>query len=115
MRFDTLLEELLNELSGSEIYQKYYSKIPFDEFLNIVMADPQTVYEGGELKRMGKYSKLLIALYQKGGIRLDDVDKAKEYLGYVYKHKISLDVNKVKQLSDLYDVVKGYLAQDTKS
>lgn len=115
MKFQTLLEDLLNELSGKEIYQKYYSKLPYDEFLTIVRADPQTVYEDGELKKMGKYSKLLVALYQKGGIRLDDVDKANEYLGYVYTHKIALDVNKVKQLSDLYDVVKGYIVQDTKN
>jgi hypothetical protein len=115
MRFEVLLEELLNELSGKEIYQKYYSKIPFDDFLTIVTADPQTIYEGGEIKRMGKYSKLLVALYQKGGIRLDDADKAKEYLGYVYTHKIPLDVNKIKQLGDLYEVVKGYIVQDTKS
>jgi len=115
MKFEYLLEELLNELSGKEIYQKYYSKIPFDDFLTIVTADPQTIYQGGEIKRMGKYSKLLVALYQKGGIRLDDADKAKEYLGYVYTHKIPLDINKIKQLGDLYEVVKGYIAQDTKS
>ncbi len=36
-----------------------------DDFLTIVTADPQTIYEGGEIKRMGKYSKLLVALYQK--------------------------------------------------
>ena len=114
MKFEYLLEDLLNELSGNEIYQKYYSKIPYEEFITIVKSDPQTVFDG-ELKKMGKYSKLLVSLYQKGGLRLDDMDKVKEYLGYVYAHKIPLDVNKIKQLSDLYDVVKGYIAQDTKS
>lgn len=114
MKFEYLLEDLLNELSGNEIYQKYYSKIPYEEFITIVKSDPQTVFDE-ELKKLGKYSKLLVALYQKGGLRLDDTDKANEYLGYVYTHRIPLDVNKIKQLSDLYDVVKGYIAQDTKN
>ena len=64
---DTLLEGLLLELSGREIYQKYYSKIPYETFLDIVMADPKTNISGsGELLSIGKYSKLLLTFYQKG-------------------------------------------------
>lgn len=115
MKFEVILEDLLNELTGKEIYQKYYSKMNYDFFLDIVSTDPQTELEGKEIKRLGKYSKMLINLYQKGGLLIEDLDKAKEYLEYVYKHKIPLDINKIKYLSDLYDVVKGYIAQDTKS
>jgi hypothetical protein len=117
MNFTLLLEELLTELSGEEIYKKYYSNIPYDDFTNLISADPQTVVDGnsGKIQKMGKYSKLLVGLYQKGGLQIEDLEKAKEYLGYVYQHKIPLDLGKIKELGDLYNVVKDYIAKDTKS
>ena len=42
MKFTLLLEELLNEATPIEIYNKYYSDIKPAAFLNIVSADPQT-------------------------------------------------------------------------
>ena len=39
--------------------------------------------------------------------------KAKEYLGYVYLHNIPLEVGKIKQLGDLYNIVKQYIIEDT--
>lgn len=115
MDFHFLLEELLTELSADEIYQKYYNKIPYDVFFDIVSADPQTQSEGARITRMGKYAKLLISLYQKGGMRIEDTDKAREYLEHVYEHKVALDVNKIKELGDLYNIIKGYIAQDAKT
>lgn len=115
MKFGFLLEDLLNELSGEEIYQKYYSKIPYDQFLEIVSADPQSSVEGGRIQRMGKYAKLLITLFQKNTLQFEDLDKAKEYLEYVYQHKIPVDLGKIKQLGDLYNIVKDYIAKDTRS
>lgn len=115
MKFGFLLEDLLNELSGEEIYQKYYSKIPYDQFLEIVSSDPQSVVQDNKIQRMGKYAKLLISLFQKGGLQFEDLDKAKEYLEYVYQHKIPVDLGKIKQLGDLYNIVKDYIAKDTRS
>ena len=116
MNFEILIEELLNELSGTEIYQKYYNKIPYDIFLNIVKSDPKSVVDNdGNLVTLGKYVKLLIALYQKGGLQLEDLDKAKEYLEYVYQHRIAIDLGKIKELGDLYNVVKEYIAKDSQS
>jgi len=116
MKFELIIEDLLNELSGTEIYNKYYSKIPYDEFKSIVDSDPQTnVGEDGVISRLGKYAKLLLNMYQKGGLRLEDLEKAKEYLGYVYSHKIPVEINKINELGDLYNVVKDYIAKDTKS
>ena len=98
MKFELIIEDLLNELSGTEIYNKYYSKIPYDEFKSIVDSDPQTsVGEGGVISRLGKYAKLLLNMYQKGGLRLEDLEKAKEYLGYVYSHKIPVEINKINE------------------
>ncbi len=116
MKFELIIEDLLNELSGTEIYNKYYSKIPYDEFKSIVDSDPQTsMGEDGIIARLGKYAKLLLNMYQKGGLRLEDLEKAKEYLGYVYSHKIPVEINKINELGDLYNVVKDYIAKDTKS
>ena len=78
---DVLMEELLLELSGQEIHQKYYSKIPYETFINIVISDPRSNVDGvGNLLNLGKYSKLLLSLYQKGTLQIEDLVKAKEYL-----------------------------------
>lgn len=114
MKFGDLLESLLLEATPDEIYNSYYKDIPRDEFNQIVMADPISVSNESGLKRIGKYAKLLINLYRKNGLKLEDLPRAKEYLEYVYKHNIAIDSNKVKSLTDLYDIVKGYYARDTK-
>lgn len=114
MNFNNLFEELLLELSGTEIYKKYYSKIPYETFLDIVIADPKTNIDGdGSLRSLGKYSKLLLSFYQKGSLQIEDLEKAEEYLGYVYLHNVALDINKLKSLGDLYNVVQKYIIQDT--
>lgn len=115
MKFSFILENLLTELSANEIYQKYYNKIEYNIYSDIVKSDPQTVFDDGEIKKLGKYSKLLLSLYQKGGLQHEDLDRANEYLEYVYSHKIPLDVNKIKNLTDMYDVVKEYIAKDAKT
>jgi len=111
---DVLLEELLLELSGQEIHQKYYSKIPYETFVNIVVSDPRSNVDGvGNLLNLGKYSKLLLSLYQKGTLQIEDLVKAKEYLGYVYLHNIPVEIGKIRQLGDLYNIVKQYIIEDT--
>ena len=111
---DVLMEELLLELCGQEIHQKYYSKIPYETFINIVISDPRSNVDGvGNLLNLGKYSKLLLSLYQKGTLQIEDLVKAKEYLGYVYLHNIPLEVGKIRQLGDLYNIVKQYIIEDT--
>jgi hypothetical protein len=111
---DVLLEELLLELSGLEIHQKYYSKIPYETFVEIVMSDPKSNMDGdGSLRSLGKYAKLLLSFYQKGTLRLEDLVKAKEYLGYVYLHNVAIEINKLRNLGDLYKVVQRYIVEDT--
>ena len=102
------------EATPDEIYNSYYNDLPRDEFNQIVIADPMSITNDTGIKRIGKYTKLLINLYRKKGLKLEDLPRAKEYLEYVYKHNVALDVNKIKSLTDLYDVVKNYYTRDTK-
>lgn len=116
MKFGLIIEDLLTELSGTEIYNKYYSKVPYEDFKLIVNSDPQTdISSDGTVTRMGKYSKLLLSMFQKGGLKLEDLEKAEEYLEYVYSHRIPIEVNKINELGDLYNTVKDYIAKDTKT
>lgn len=114
MKFTDLIESLLLEATPDEIYNSYYKDIPREEFNQIVMSDPQSKSNENGIQRIGKFAKLLINLYRKKTLKLEDLPRAKEYLDYVYKHSIALDSNKIKSLNDLYDLVKGYYAKDTR-
>lgn len=114
MKILNLIESIILEATPDEIYNSYYNDLPRDEFNQIVIADPMSISNDTGVKRIGKYAKLLINLYRKKGLKLEDLPRAKEYLEYVYKHNVALDVNKIKSLTDLYDVVKNYYTRDTK-
>jgi hypothetical protein len=115
MKFEFLLEDLLTELSGEEIYKKYYSKIPYDTFISIIESDPQSKVKNNVIEKIGRFGKLLISLYQKKGLKLEDLDKAKEYLDYAYKHNVTIDINKIKELGDIYELVKQYIIEDRRT
>lgn len=114
MKLIKLVESIILEATPEEIYNSYYKDLPRDEFNQIVMADPMSISDDTGIKRIGKYAKLLINLYRKKRLKLEDLPKAKEYLEYVYKHNVALDVTKIKSLTDLYDVVKNYYTRDTR-
>jgi hypothetical protein len=114
MKILNIVESMLLEATPDEIYNSYYKDVPRNEFNQIVMADPLSLSGDSGIKRIGKYAKLLINLFRKKGLKLEDLPRAKEYLEYVYKHSVALDVNKIKSLTDLYDVVKNYYTKDTK-
>ena len=98
MKFSNILESMLLEVTPDEIYNSYYTDIDREEFNQIVMSDPQSKINDNGIQRIGKYAKLLINLYRKKTLKLEDLPRAKEYLEYVYKHSISLDANKIKSL-----------------
>ena len=114
MKILSLIESIILEATPDEIYNSYYSDIPRDTFNEIIISDPQTKSNDRGIQRIGKYAKLLINLFRKRTLKIEDLPRAKEYLEYVYKHNIALDSNKIKSLNDLYDVVKGYYAKDTR-
>jgi hypothetical protein len=115
MNLINIFESLLLEATPEEIHSSYYSDIPFDTFKLISSSDPGSVFSGEQLKKIGKYTKLLLTMFKRKNLKLEDLPKAKEYLSYVYKHAVPLDVNKIKTLADLYQVVKGYYVKDTKN
>lgn len=114
MKFKVLLEELLTELSGDEIYQKFYSKIPYEDYTKIVSIDPQTKIVDGKIVKIGKYTKLFLVMYLKGALKMEDAVKASEYIGYVYNHNIPLEINQIQSIGDLYNLIKDYIVKDTK-
>ncbi len=114
MKILSIIESIILEATPDEIYNSYYSDIPRDTFNQIIISDPQTKSNDKGIQRIGKYAKLLINLFRKRTLKIEDLPRAKEYLEYVYKHSIALDSNKIKSLNDLYDVVKGYYAKDTR-
>ena len=115
MNLINTIESLLLEATPEEIHSSYYNDIPFDTFKLISSSDPGTIVNGEQLKKIGKYTKLLLNMFKRNNLKLEDLPKAKEYLSYVYKHTVPLDANKIKTLADLYQVVKGYYVKDTKN
>lgn len=98
---------LLEKMSNDEIYNKYYSNIPQEDFKKIIDADPTQKKDGS----IGKYTKWMLGLHQKGNLKLEDLYKATEYLtAYAqnYNHVTVKDINQLKTLPDLYKVVEPF-------
>lgn len=115
MNLTNIFESLLSESTPEEIYSTYYNDIPFETFKLISSSDPQTIVDGEQLKKIGKYAKLLLTMFRRKNLKLEDLPKAKEYLSYVYNHSIPLNVKKINVLGDLYQIIKGYHTKDTKN
>jgi hypothetical protein len=109
MKLYKLFENLILELTASEIRDKYYSEIDEPTFNKIVLADPKTKQKGDKIKKIGKYAKVLLDMYKKGNLKLEDLPKATEYLGIIYAKQIPLNMKSVKGLSDIYNMVKDHI------
>lgn len=106
---DTINESLLLEATLDDIYTKYYSNIPQDEFWQIIKADP--TYNEQKSQKMGKYGKWLLNLYKQGKLKNEDLYKATDYLSYFVKYYNKItekDINKIPDLPSLYNVIKPY-------
>lgn len=104
---------LLNEATTKEIYDKYYNDIDYNQFFKIVVSDPKTKVQNNDIIKIGPYSKVLLNIYRKGNLKNEDLPKATEYLGYVYKYNLSVDIKYINNLSDIYDLVSKYIVKDT--
>lgn len=102
--------KLFEATNLSDIYQKYYSNIPQDEFNEIVSSDP--TWNSDKPNKMGKYGKWLLSLYMSKRLKLEDLYKAKTYLSYFVKYNNVIDnkdINTYKSLNDLYSVVSNFI------
>ena len=102
-------ESLLLEATLDDIYTKYYSNIPQDEFWQIIKADP--TYNEQKSQKMGKYGKWLLNLYKQGKLKNEDLYKATDYLSYFVKYYNKItekDINKLPDLPSLYNIIKPY-------
>lgn len=94
-----------------EIYAKHYGTIDYSIFCDIVKADP--TYSPDVPDKMGKYGKWLLSLYQKATLLTEDLYKAHSYLDCFNRFRRRLtgskDINQIKSLPDLYDLIKEYL------
>lgn len=102
-------ESLLLEATLDDIYTKYYSNIPQDEFWQIIKADP--TYNEQKSQKMGKYGKWLLNLYKQGKLKNEDLYKATDYLSYFVKYYNKIenkDINKIPDLPSLYNIIKPY-------
>ena len=106
MKFRDIIYEWLLIENKEEIYTKYYSDINRNLFIRIIKADPKTIVNNNEIIQFGKHSRLLLELYKKDGLEIEDLPKATLYLNIVYSENLSIDYKKINGIYDLYEIVK---------
>ena len=109
-RFRSLIMEAMDI---NDIHTKYYSDIPYNEYLYIVkFCDP--TYDSA-LGKMGKYTKWLLGMYRRGTFKRGDFDEARRLLPIYEKYKNRVQVRDVTQLhsmGELYQVVRPFMEGD---
>jgi hypothetical protein len=110
------LSGILSEITSKEAFDKFYSdttKFPalkgneelFNKINNTIPVESDQFNRG--------YFEWLYRLYAKGNLPLNKIEKVKDYLR-LFKTYINVipqeyrDINKLKSLNDLYDVVKEF-------
>ena len=111
MKLLNSLKSIISEAKSlEEIYNQYYSDIPLQIFNRIIKADPKTVVKNDKIVKVGKYAKILLNIYKIGNMpNLENLVDATRYLTIVYNKNLSIDIKNIKQISDLYDIVKKYI------
>jgi hypothetical protein len=107
---EILSEQLLLEASLDDIYKKYYSDVNLNDFWSLIKADP--TYDENNPQKMGKFGKWLILQYKQGKLKIEDLYKVTESLeAFVrFNNRIEIkDINRYKNASELYDVVKPFI------
>ena len=101
-----LYEDILNEATSDEIWEKYYNSIPKDIFEKLIQLDP--TYKPN---KMGKYGKWIINMYNKGYNTDSDLKQISHNLQIYNKYinKIQQkDINKISSLEELSNIVSQF-------
>lgn len=109
-RRQMLFEEYLIEATIEDIYTKYYSDIPKEDFQSIIIADP--TYNSNSPDKMGKYSKWLLKLYKQGKLKMEDLYKFKESLQAFHTYRNQLPKKDIMAYGDgnqLYNAVRQFI------
>lgn len=104
---------LFEAVNLTDIHKKYYNTIPKDIFMKIISADP--TYRVEKSQKMGKYGKWLLQLYLNRRLKVEDLYKATDYLRcFINYYNVikDKDINKIKSLQELYEIVQPYLGGD---
>ena len=105
-----ILERSLYE--DIEAVKKYYPNIPEDIFMELVALDP--TYTGKN--SLGKYSKWLLNLFNRGKLSQDDFEEVTPLLNQftIYKNRIqNKDLNSYKSLDDLAELLTSVVDDDS--
>lgn len=102
------LKSLLIEITVDDAYIKFYKDIPKEEYDLIVNADPFS-----KPKFLSPYAKWLLKIYKNKQLKLEDLERATEYIQTFDKFKQSefknIDYDKFKTLGELGNIVKNKL------
>jgi hypothetical protein len=113
-------EKFIRKENLNDIYQKYYSAIPFDVFKKIIKSDPTSLIDGQLY--LGKYCKWLLKLYTSDNLKLEDLYKVPEYLQLfdkqLVRNKLPLEkrnINNFKSLGELAQTISEFKPEDLMS
>jgi len=123
MKKNILTEELkrMQELAGiileakmEDLYDKYFSDIPREDFDKIINTVPDISKERNDYKGMRVMSNWLINLYRKGSLKIEDLYK--EYLTLYYRNindllknnNADIKLDNYKDLPSLFNLVRDY-------
>jgi hypothetical protein len=99
----------------SEIKEKYYKELSNTNFTHLCSGDPTSVFKEGQLVKVGRYVKWLNNLYKGGKLKLEDMEKSREYLQTIYnnRNKISVNVFNYDSLTDgenpIFNLVQNFI------
>lgn len=103
-----LFEAYLSEVASlKDVHEKYYSGMSYDDFDIIVHMDPTSGPD-----KMGKYSKWLLTMSQKGAFTPQNFLKVKQYLEFYNKFISRIekkDINQIKSVEELKSIVKPFM------
>lgn len=90
----------LLEASPEEIYEKYYSSIPIQDYETIVKLDPKSKIKGGKIKNIGKFAKRFLHLYMQKKLTLKDLLSEKDLEALLINFEG--DVDKINSMQDIH-------------